>query len=239
MSVTVVYAINSFHPFGKMAFQSIKTLRKHNRDVFIKIINTGEQLQIPEYCYPCEQLLMQGVFQRFPDDKSLIGTLEDENIIYLDADTFIFDDIEKLFVGHSHKFSARLSWTYQNTNHWFSNYEINWQKNLSIIGSKRVPVFNSGVLIFKEGAHQMLYGAWVQNITRFHQGELLSVYGGERLYEQIALSLSIGLLSVPYCLLSPREHSYAWNDELSDETVVLHTTSKWYDDYWNRYCKDL
>lgn len=239
MKAVVVYAVNSLSPFTQMMFLSIKTLRLYNKKIYVRIINTGEKLHIPRYCYPCEQVLVNGVFNRFPDDKCLLGLLDDKNIIYLDADTFVYSDIENLLIKHHEKFSARLSWTYQNTDEWIATHEVKWQKNLEMIGAKKVPVFNSGVLIFRDGAHQTLYESWVQNITRFYQGELLPVYGGERLFEQIALSLSIGQLNTSYSLLSREEHSYAWNNELSEETVILHTTSKWYEKYFNKFRKDV
>lgn len=211
---------------------SIRSLRGYNPEIDILIINTGAHFSLPETFQPVKQIKLQGLFNRFPDDKYLIGALEShQNLIYLDSDTFLSADVARLFdYAMENDLAARLSWTYQSSR-WTEAYFPIWKLNLELVGAPYVPVFNSGVIVFKNYAHVRIFTAWRSLIAQFLAGELKPVYGGPRLFEQLAFSAAVGKVGLSYIPLDKNAHSYAWNHELSSGTIVYHTTSKWYEQY--------
>jgi len=228
----VVYTVDQSERFRDMVVNSIRSLRTYNSEIDVLIINTGDSFFLPEAFQPLQQIRLKGLFHKFPDDKCLIGTLETyENLIYLDSDTFLVRDVSLLFsYARKSEIAARLSWTYQSSQ-WAQNYAEVWRQNLITAGADYVPVFNSGVIVFQKYSHVRMYESWRKILSMFHGGELLSVYGGPRLFEQLAFSIATSKNYLSYILLDRNAHSYAWNHELSSETIVFHTTSKWYDQY--------
>lgn len=225
----VVYLFDGSAAFLKMLHTSIRTLRHHNQDIEIVVLNTGTPVVFPVSFQPVVQKQVCGRFGQFPDDKYLIGLLtEYDHVIMVDCDTFVLADIEGLFDAGNEDVLARESWTYQ-SDRWSETYNIRWKENLALLGIDSVPVLNTGVVIFKNRSHVTVREKWIDLLLAFKSGHLIPVYGGKRLFEQLSFSLAVADLGLQVGFLNSLMHCYAWNNERNPETVVYHTTSKWYE----------
>ena len=234
----VAYIVDNTKRFRQAMMISGLSVRRWNTNTDIVLITTGLPIheELVKLLSPCKVFSFQEIFGSFPDDKVLIGYLKSyEEVAYLDADTVVLRDINKIFSAEGHiDVMARLSWTYQSSE-WERLYQALWQDNLSKVGLPfNTPVLNTGVIVFRRYAHVRIFDLWKDINLRFKLGYLKPVYGGQRLSEQLAFSMAVSLAQMNLKLLSPREHTFAWSEEINDETIVYHTTSKWYDKFLDK-----
>jgi hypothetical protein len=138
MEKIVVYILNNNTFYLKMAINSISMLRKHNNKIKILCLAT-EAIKIPENLNVEIKIIKNIDENYFPSNKTHLLNVEHSSVLYLDCDTFIFDDIKKIFNNCSKDF-------YGNENNW--TYSL---------GFNKFKPFNSGVLLFNNYSHKKIY----------------------------------------------------------------------------------
>lgn len=155
----------------------------------------------------------------FLSNKVYLCQREVERVIFLDADTMILKSLDILYKDVQADFIARVAGQFENEN-W--DHEL-WLKTLQCIHAKATPYFNSGLIIFQNGAHRRIGDLWLEFIRRNLSGELMHL-DSPRFAEQLALSLAVGAAGLSYHLLNKNEHVFGWRKEPYKNAVVFHTS---------------
>ena len=167
-----------------------------------------------------EQLFNEG---RFFVNKTYLCRSSAARVVYLDADTVVQQPIDNIWrdctadaIGRPTLRSLEPTW----------NQGL-WAETLrGVGGSERQPYLNGGFVIFQNGVHQRLESTWLSLIRMLCERPALlqQLHGpGTRLAEQLALSLSLGLVARSCQLMSERQHGFGWLSEPWESAVVLHT----------------
>lgn len=171
---------------------------------------------------PEAAILVDGAFYV---NKAYLCESEAERTVFLDADTVILRPIDPIWQRSDADVIARLT---------ARVFEPTWSAALwndvqrKVGGREGYPYFNSGCVVFQNGAHRKLEKTWPDLISSMGRG--VPVYSnalhekGTRLTEQLALSLAMGVHNLSYSLMSPSEHTYLWCGEDYRNSVVLHTS---------------
>jgi hypothetical protein len=139
MTSVVVYIINGNLNYYRMALNSIKMLRKYNKSIRILCFCTHNETIFPEE-FMVETRYVKNIDpEYFPANKQHLSDLEFDNIFYLDSDTFIFDDIDKII----NKYPEDIVGC---ENRWSYSAEF-----------KLFRPINSGVLLFRNGSNKKIY----------------------------------------------------------------------------------
>lgn len=138
MEKVVVYILNNKNNYLKMATNSISMLRKYNKNIKI-ICLTTEPIPFPKHLN-VEIILINGIDENyFPSNKVYISHIEYSSVLYIDVDTFIFDDVEKVFDNYDFDFcGCENKWAYK-------------------LNFKEFKPINSGILLFKNYSHKRIY----------------------------------------------------------------------------------
>lgn len=173
-----VYLLNNKTPYIDMASYSISMLRKHNTSIKIVCLCVGE-IDLP---FEAEKIQVENLMPNFfLANKQHIGIVDYEEVLFIDCDTFIFGDVEKLFDYDYDFVGCQNNWAY------FKGFNL-------------FKPTNSGVMLFKNNAHKkILYkfskklktmdvdypelDAWLKNTNEWVREEFL--------ISQIANDLSI------------------------------------------------
>ena len=244
----IYYAIDVNPTYLLMAKNSVRTLRTHNRNIPIRVFVYGKITKTDRIDFECQgaQVTVRPLPRDLPKTflKWLpLGELKEQRIIYLDADTFIFADVEELFT----RFRKRLFYARREAGTGSSSEKLGKEtiqpqllpselkRVRRTLGSSTVPVFNSGVMIFNRGFGKRMgrkVGFLVSLEERFRNGELRYPCVNSYILEEIAASLTLGKIRGFTWGLIDRETS-PWGLEMiggivKDPGIVLHT---WHVDY--------
>jgi hypothetical protein len=150
-------------------------------------------------------------------------------VIYLDADTIVQGLIDSVFSSRKTDIIARVA----------SHCEVPaWRQDIWDGGVRKLggsgeghPYFNSGFVVFQNGAQHALGDRWLKAIDDLSRsGQPFtpsSVHGlGTQMVEQMALSRSIGALGIGFSKITPQEHGYLWTKERPVGKIVFHTGGK-------------
>jgi hypothetical protein len=171
---------------------------------------------------PEAAILVEGSFYV---NKAYVCESESERTVFLDADTVVRRPIDLIWSRSNADVIARLT---------ARVFEPTWSKSLwddvqtKVGGTPGYPYFNSGCVVFQNGAHRKLEKTWPDLISSLGRG--MPVFAnalhekGTRLTEQLALSLAMGVHNLPYSLMSPDDHTYLWCGEDYRNSIVLHTS---------------
>lgn len=224
MKRTVAYLVNEHPLYLRMALHSLEMLvanLKSDVDLKMFLITDKSHTTIernvtrPEWGYsPTPERLNQfrdlgvQVIVRPPADQFLhgnrqyLGELETDSLLYIDADTFIFGDVGKLFDDHAHQdfVAAEAEWVKARG---FPHSMFNEPSGCPL------KPFSSGVLLWNNGWHK----DWAEKLPvwmeRFRTREHPL---GNWLYEQH-----------PDCLLREEFSSTAWaHERLNDKNPIKH-----------------
>lgn len=139
MEKTVVFILNNKNNYLKMAINSISMLRKYNSDIKVLCLTT-EPIPFPKNLN-VEIILINNIDENyFLSNKVYISNIESPTVLYIDADTFIFDDVEKLFDSYKDYdiCGCENKWAYKSN---FNDFK---------------PI-NGGVLLFNNYSHKIIY----------------------------------------------------------------------------------
>ena len=140
-------------------------------------------------------------------EKTWISTIEDNTVIFLDCDTFIFGDIREVVQG-DFQFKAREGTSKVRQPEWQDLFErfnepyMDWMPN-------------AGFLIFKDGLHQEIQDTW----RNYVQTELEYQHDVNH-KEQYALALAVS--GADTTQMTTEEHVMLWNDEYPGNGYVYH-----------------
>ncbi len=110
---TVLYATTNDKHYPRMVLNSLRTLRKHNSDIPVVCVIYGnlDAAAAAQFEQMGATLFLEqenGKEERFFLKWSALGKIESESVLFLDADTIIFDDLSKIFNRYKKKlFYAR------------------------------------------------------------------------------------------------------------------------------------
>jgi len=139
MTSVVVYIINGNLNYHKMALNSIKMLRKFNKNIRIICFCTHDETMFPEELMVETKYVKNIDPEYFPANKQYLADLDFDNIFYIDSDTFIFDDIEKIINKYPEDIvGCENKWAYS-------------------ADFKLFKPINSGVLLFRNGSNKKIY----------------------------------------------------------------------------------
>jgi hypothetical protein len=138
MGNAVVYLLNNNLNYLKMASKSMYMLRSFNDEIKIICLCTSK-INLPDFL----DVELIEIKDLDPDyihvNRQYMGDIECENILYVDSDTFIFDDVQKIFDYYDKDFvGCENTWAYK--------------QNFNLFKPT-----NGGVLLFKNFAHKKIY----------------------------------------------------------------------------------
>lgn len=180
-------------------------------------VEVRERESLPE-----AEILVEG---KFYVNKAYLCLSEADRTVFLDADTIVRRPIDSIWHRSNADVIARLT---------ARVFEPTWSASLwndvqrKVGGTEGYPYFNSGCLVFQNGAHRKLEKTWPDLISSLGRG--IPVFAnalhekGTRLTEQLALSLAMGVHNLSYSLMSPNDHTYLWCGEDYANSIVLHTS---------------
>ena len=243
-----------------MAWYSIYTLRKHNKYIPIEILYICDKgrdnrliddknlidLKINPFCKDsfvesCQQFNVTFVFVYNLDMKEETGFhslqrmafqyVEDDQILLLDADTFLFGDVEPFFqvLRHNDVVLDLNAWGRYGFRLPYKGHNI-----LSV---------NSGVVLLNKGILKE-YGKQVYDLSMKIKGEddpigkWLSEYQiyegteGKLCREEIAFSLFLHDNKIKFRLSYPNEIQ---TNNIRNKTLIHHTQIQSYFRYWKKY----
>jgi len=138
MGNAVVYLLDNNTNYLKMASKSMSMLRSFNDKIKIICLCTSK-INLPDFL----DVELIEIKDLDPDyihvNRQYMGDIEHENILYIDSDTFIFDDVQKIFDYYDKDFiGCENTWAYK--------------QNFNLFKPT-----NGGVLLFKNFAHKKIY----------------------------------------------------------------------------------
>jgi|SaaInlV_165m_DNA_1040744.scaffolds.fasta_scaffold03217_8 hypothetical protein len=147
-----VYYLNESKQHVKMALNSLKMLRFHNKNIPVRVFILSNEF-IPKYKFTknllefCSSNDIETVkkpikYDYFCSNKYLIKDCPEERILFIDSDTFIFGDVENIFkkyencdfAGCKNKWVEGRNWRFLNGN---------------------IP-FNGGVQLYNNNSHKKI-----------------------------------------------------------------------------------
>lgn len=140
-------------------------------------------------------------------EKTLIRTLSDDTVVFLDCDTLILGNIRRVIQG-DFQFKARPGTSQVRQPAWqglfkrFDEQYLDWMPN-------------AGFLVFKNGYHREIGPKWHEYV-----GTKLSYRHGVNHKEQYALALAVGGGHIEK--MTPEEHVMLWNEEYPEDGIVYH-----------------
>ena len=209
-----VYLLNNKPPYVDMAVNSIYMLRTYNQSIKV-ICLCLEDVALPKYLN-VEKIPIKNLGNFFFTNKQHLGSLDYEDILYIDSDTFIFGNIEKLFDYEYDFVGCENTWAY------FEGFNL-------------FNPTNGGVLLYKNNAHKKVYykfaeklksmeadypelDLWIKNKNEWIREEFLT--------SQIVcdLSLSKTFFEYEHCRLLKWEEDF----DKMHESVIFHSfTNQW------------
>lgn len=136
-----------------MTLTSALMLRQHNRDIKVRVflIDAHGETKLDKFAdqLGLEVIRRPSVDKYFCLNRTYLAECEEDSVLYIDGDTFIFGDIESIFNKHRTDFAAA-------TDEWITG-QPDWnyrdlEKSYEIIGSEPVPVFNGGLTLWNNGS---------------------------------------------------------------------------------------
>ncbi len=128
-----------------MLKNSISMVRKYNKEIKIKVISVGSSVEINDDNLEVIVKPDNNVYP-FPLNKIHLREIQDESVLFLDCDTFIFDNVEEIYQEYQeYDFVAcEDDWAYH------KGYKLEFLTN-------KTKPFNSGVMFFNNYSHQKIY----------------------------------------------------------------------------------
>ena len=197
----------------------------------VKVFSVGGMMpNLERLCVPVE---VEEVENRnedyFLENKTYISEVNSEKVIYLDCDTLIIRDINKIWKKESKSFISRRDSSYESGECFRSK---SWDSILSKRNARKGAYFNSGFVGFRKGMHKRIGRSWRKICKKEYdnreKSDLVDLQG-EKMIEQMALSISVLRETENIGVMDEEEHVYGWEvppESVSDSTVVYHTGSR-------------
>lgn len=232
--------------FCKMVLTSIKTLRQYNKTVKVRVflIGTDHQTKIDVAAKDLniEIIRKPSLSNYFCLNRQYLSECDEECVLYIDGDTFIFGDIELLFDNHKNvDFAAATDDYITGCTDWCQE---NLLKDYHSLGAIPVPVFNGGILLWNNGKIR----DWAESLPEMCeklQDKQFSVtpwlFGNNRdCYhkETFCICFHVAQKRLKYEIMGKNEvvNLFSWDDYYAWENrdfIVYHTFTQ----NWDRFNK--
>jgi hypothetical protein len=171
----------------------------------------------------------------FYGNKLYACDVDADRVVFLDTDTLVFSPLDRVWAERSAPVIARVASAYGSAS-WNATL---WQATCSRFGDDVVPMFNTGFLVFQDGAHRLLRELWRQAVELYRAGILLPPFE-DRMSDQYGLPLAMLAAQVDGALMTAREHTFGWIEPaVGDDTVVFHTANSLFETYIARFRIEL
>jgi hypothetical protein len=163
----------------------------------------------------------------FYANKTYVQNVNSERTIYLDTDTIVLGKIDKIYKNKNSKVFAKKVHNYGEKS--FSKEE--WYKLLDKYSARKGPYFNSGFVIYEDGANESIGKVWkkvYKEIKKNYCDTTKKVASKSKL-EQLSLSITLMKEGVRVEEMGEESHIYGWvkrPDEVGDGAIVYHTGSR-------------
>ena len=248
---SVYYAINDNPLYVAFAERSVRDLRKYNSTIHVRVVVYGKLTarQAESFSRLRAEVIRQpsvdpreGTFLKW---KALPLVSGDHDLIFLDADTFIFDDVRKLIRATGKAdFAARRESGCQKDQgkEIVGNFIVRHQMNAITMTKVRKKlgyiertVFNTGVMILRPAAQSALSKSLdlFESLTeRFRADKIPYPSLNPHILEEIVFTLVLGRLPQLKCgVLTMRDTPWyiEWKGGLvAKPGIVLHTWTDYY-----------
>ncbi len=210
----VYYALNEQPSCLYQLERSLSSLRQHNNKIKVYIVYFGphsEEISVVSHRHGAELIRRQtnltGSYVLFVKWLALQQEFPEDDLVFLDVDTFISDDVDKLFEIGPEEFLARPEIDCSPDLEGYPckiGYEMchesqvdhsSFRRVCRLLGSLELPIFNTGVLIFQHGFHRKVADQvpWLMQIRQhFARGRLVYPCSNSQLLDEIIASLALG-----------------------------------------------
>jgi hypothetical protein len=147
-------------------------------------------------------------------------------VVFLDADTLVLRSLGTLWKNRGASFLARRGSAMARST-W--NQPV-WHELFAGAGTKEIPMFNAGVLVFQGGSHARLKGRWKALLLRFLAGDLPAPYHDRRMMEQWSLALAVAQEGISFGELGPESHAFGWQADSAVGATVFHYGHRHFDE---------
>lgn len=228
---TIVY-ICSPDRHRQLSFSLSTLLRSGTRFDEIVVYCVGPD---PHWDFGDRRVVVRPVPNRYPDyfygNKLYVCDVDAERVVFLDTDTLVFSPLDRVWSGRSAPVIARVASAYGSAR-W--NAPL-WRATCSRFGQGVVPMFNTGFLVFQDGAHRRVRRTWTEAVG-LYRARVLAPPFEDRMSDQYGLPLAMLRERIDYAPMTPREHTYGWIDPArAPDTVVFHTANSLFETYVARF----
>lgn len=157
-------------------------------------------------------------------NKTYLTQSDAERVIFLDADTLVLGSLDNIWKRSDADFIGRVAVGYYKDK-WNQHQ---WKRALHSVGAESTtPYFNSGFVIFQNGAHRQIGSSWRQSTRELMKGGLPDpgvLKDTIKYAEQVGLSLAIASANLSFDELSSTDHAFGWGSgDPYEEAIVYHT----------------
>jgi hypothetical protein len=158
----------------------------------------------------CDVIEVKNVSKNnFLENKTHIEGIKTDRLAFLDADTIVLDELDKVWESEDADFIARKDQHYCSKNF----EEEKWYSVLEEEDANVGPYFNSGFFVFQNRSHSNL--EW-RNTCRKYVEKPPKLLHGERWVEQISLSVAVHKSGLSYSCINEKDHLYGWEHEMGE-----------------------
>lgn len=219
--------------YMSMCANSIKMLRKYNKNIPVKVIfikcddrieKNNKYINEETFEKACDILDVEVIIKPwinvegeegyFPINKIHLRDFNDDSLLFIDGDTFIFGDVEELFEKYNNDFVAC-------ENKWM--YGKNWPQ-----GCLPIKPYNAGVMLFNNKTYKRCFGK-LEEICKsiMTDGSAISRWmhdtGCTFNREEIAISIWACAVDNDYFLKTEAHNVYYPQEiEKMHETTIFH-----------------
>jgi len=145
----VVYLLDNSRKHARMARKSMGMLRRHSPEIKVACLTTHQTLSFDD-SLNVEMIPIRNLDpDYFITNKAHLASLDYDEILFLDSDTFPLADVNRIFdlydcdfAGCQTNYAAKLGWT-------------------------AYPTYNSGALLFRNGSNKRIYEDMERHVREF------------------------------------------------------------------------
>lgn len=204
--------------FSSQLYLSLRSLFTSETTVDkVTIFSVGERVKLSSGHLPIEVLEVPTKSREYwMLNKAYVSEVKGENVTFLDTDVIVRGKIDEI-VDSEKDVSARRSTAYTLDTYDEEIWKGYLQENNVEV---EVPILNTGVLSFQNGAHRgigeewerCMYDAWERGF-----------FGNGYHADQWSLPVVLGRRAATYSLLGPGDHALAWEGDPWEGATLYHT----------------
>jgi hypothetical protein len=228
---SIVY-ICSPDRYRQLSFSLATLLRSGSRFDEIVIYVIGGD---PHWEFGDRRIVVKPVADRYPNyfygNKLYVCDVDADRVVFLDTDTLIFSPLDRVWSQRSASVIARVASAYGTAN-W--NAAL-WQATCRRFGAGVLPMFNTGFVVFQDGAQNRVGRLW-RRAVQLYRSRILAPPFEDRMSDQYGLPLAMLGEGLSCATMTAGEHTYGWIEpNVAADTVVFHTANSLFETYLARF----